>query len=725
MAENNEPHGAAVNLDMTGSDDIIELTDVVEPSADGNAIELTDVAGAQGDGTFPQPVEIAADSPVVDRDDPFDMNGTTGETADDTRFAPVEIAADSPVGDLTTSHDISEAVDEAGDDVIELTEVAADSQVIDDQDSLATSDSADDAADDDIVELTEVVADDAAIDEEEPLGVSDTADDAADDDILELTEVAADDEAIDDEGPLAVSDSADDAADDDILELTEVAADSQITDAEEPPVATETVDDAGDDANVGFAEVTADTPVADDELFDLVDSEDDAAVEEMIEPLTEPAGFADENSVLDEEELFELSGITETLEDDGAYTLPGLASDDDEFSELTNELDLPTDDAIIDLSEVADDSVPAEELGSHGGSQPVEGSANDEFTELPELLEAGTVPNGADEEAFDGAADQSAEELETLVFPDSSAGTMSESAPPVAPVEIESIESEPAELQSPEADQPLNEPETLLFPDTSATADTAASSDDVNETMESDQDGQEENREGGVFGIATSSIDGFGGKEEEDATADDKVQEKSPDEVHEDLIGLIQDEDHQDEDGFHRSDETVLNDEDLVHTETQGQESDGHLLDPDEEVDIPPEDATIEDHEAGSMFAESLEDDLDVALSVSNEDGVEDEAEFSTDEDKAGVMSVQIENKRDDGLVDFKFESRLHPGDKVYKEKERGLSDVAVSQEQVENAVRQVVREMLSDKIDSVLDDIIKKTIVDEIKKIKDMLLKE
>jgi len=659
MAENNEPHGAAVNLDMTGSDDIIELTDVVEPSADGNAIELTDVAGAQGDGTFPQPVEIAADSPVVDRDDPFDMNGTTGETADDTRFAPVEIAADSPVGDLTTSHDISEAVDEAGDDVIELTEVAADSQVIDDQDSLAASD------------------------------------------------------------------SADDAADDDILELTEVAADSKITDAEEPPVATETVDDAGDDANVGFAEVTADTPVADDELFDLVDSEDDAAVEEMIEPLTEPAGFADEDSVLDEEELFELSGITETLEDDGAYTLPGLASDDDEFSELTNELDLPTDDAIIDLSEVADDSVPAEELGSHGGSQPVEGSANDEFTELPELLEAGTVPNGADEEAFDGAADQSAEELETLVFPDSSAGTMSESAPPVAPVEIESIESEPAELQSPEADQPLNEPETLLFPDTSATADTAASSDDVNETMESDQDGQEENREGGVFGIATSSIDGFGGKEEEDATADDKVQEKSPDEVHEDLIGLIQDEDHQDEDGFHRSDETVLNDEDLVHTETQGQESDGHLLDPDEEVDIPPEDATIEDHEAGSMFAESLEDDLDVALSVSNEDGVEDEAEFSTDEDKAGVMSVQIENKRDDGLVDFKFESRLHPGDKVYKEKERGLSDVAVSQEQVENAVRQVVREMLSDKIDSVLDDIIKKTIVDEIKKIKDMLLKE
>ncbi len=577
-------------------------------------------------------------------------------------------------------------LDLAGDDgIIELTEVVetpADSDIIELTDFAATK------ADDRSIEPAEGATDTPVIEEEVPLELTDVADAGADDDLIELTEVAAASPVIKEEVPLELTDVVDAAADDDIIELTEVAADSPVIEEGVPLELTDVVDAAADDDIIELTEVAADSPV------------------------------------VDEDKVSDLSGIPETLEDDGAYTLVGsaadrLVSDEERAVESANKVDFPADDAIIDLSEVAVDSPTAdsedafeltdaagETAGAEEtveGSEPADASINDEFTELPEL--AAHNPS-AHEEAVAGGMDKPAEDRETLVFPDSSTGTPSES---------DALEPLLVEAASVEEDKPLDEPETLVFPGTSG----MASADGVDEMLDGNQNEREEIVAGEPIGRTMSSIDspeqtGMGYDPEADIQ-----KEVTPDESDEALIGLLQESDPKDDLEFLQADEQALKEDDLAHAEFEG-----NLLEPDEEIEIPSKGETIDDHEAGMMFAQSLDDDLDAALSVSNET-FRDEAEGEKGEDKAGGITVQIENQRDDRSVDFKFESRLHPGDKVYTGKEIGVSDVAVSQEQVEAVIRQVVKEMLSEKIDKVLDDILKKTIGDEIKKIKDMLLKE
>jgi len=90
-------------------------------------------------------------------------------------------------------------------------------------------------------------------------------------------------------------------------------------------------------------------------------------------------------------------------------------------------------------------------------------------------------------------------------------------------------------------------------------------------------------------------------------------------------------------------------------------------------------------------------------------------------------MTVKVRDKRKDGApINFEFESRIRPGDTIIREKEIGLgADSPVSPEQVEKVIERVVREMLSEKIDGLLVEVIEKTVSEEIKKIKEVLLKE
>jgi hypothetical protein len=161
-------------------------------------------------------------------------------------------------------------------------------------------------------------------------------------------------------------------------------------------------------------------------------------------------------------------------------------------------------------------------------------------------------------------------------------------------------------------------------------------------------------------------------------------------------------------------------------------EEDEHLkpeedfLDADDEIELLGEDVSGVGHEIESQFAESLDLDLDAALEVSEKD-FSDEHKRETRLDHKGVMTVKVKDMRKEGApIDFKFESRIRPGDTIVKEKEiTPRVDSSVSPEQVEKVIERVVREMLTEKIDGLLAGIIEKTVSEEIKKIKGVLLKD
>ncbi len=154
-------------------------------------------------------------------------------------------------------------------------------------------------------------------------------------------------------------------------------------------------------------------------------------------------------------------------------------------------------------------------------------------------------------------------------------------------------------------------------------------------------------------------------------------------------------------------------------------ESEKDLLEPDDEIEMPGEDDSEVSLEIENQFAESLDFELDSALEISKEDS-SDEQERETRLDHKGVMTVKVKDMRKEGApIDFKFESRIRPGDTIVKEKEIvPQADSSVSPTQVEKAIERVVREMLSEKIEGLLVEVIEKTVSEEIKKIKEALLK-
>lgn len=161
-----------------------------------------------------------------------------------------------------------------------------------------------------------------------------------------------------------------------------------------------------------------------------------------------------------------------------------------------------------------------------------------------------------------------------------------------------------------------------------------------------------------------------------------------------------------------------LDDQDLLDLEAD-------LLEPDEEIDIPAEDQSAFDYELENEFSKSLGSDLGSVLTVSEKAG-RDEPEAVRKTDRPGVVKVQVHDNRKEGApIDFKFESKLHPGDRIIRESDEFLSKDLITKEQVGMAIEKIVREMLAEKIDLLLTEMIEKAVSSEIRKIKKALLED
>jgi len=203
--------------------------------------------------------------------------------------------------------------------------------------------------------------------------------------------------------------------------------------------------------------------------------------------------------------------------------------------------------------------------------------------------------------------------------------------------------------------------------------------------------------------------------DEEPIVLEKETAEESEEDVDQELLELIE----------------SINDDDFSGSEIEGAavdaqepaESDEDLLEPDEEIVTTGDGREESDSEERKVFAESLDEDLGSVLTYS-EDDAESEVEGEKILDRPGVVSVKVQDLRDEGQpVDFKFESKLKPGDKIFREKDYNKAITQATTEQVEEAVRKVIQEMLADKIDGLITDVIEKKVFQEIDRIKNLLL--
>jgi len=165
--------------------------------------------------------------------------------------------------------------------------------------------------------------------------------------------------------------------------------------------------------------------------------------------------------------------------------------------------------------------------------------------------------------------------------------------------------------------------------------------------------------------------------------------------------------------------------EDMDVDEEEDAEIDEDLLEPDEEIEASGDDLEKHDSEERKVFAQSLDEDLGSALTFS-EDDAESKKDGEEILDRPGVVSVKVQDLREEGHpVDFKFESKLQPGDKLFREKDYNRTITQATTEQVEEAVRKVIKEMLADKIDDLITDVIEKKVLQEIDRMKNLLMSD
>ncbi|MFZ5569245.1 MAG: hypothetical protein ACOZF0_02490, partial [Thermodesulfobacteriota bacterium] len=199
-------------------------------------------------------------------------------------------------------------------------------------------------------------------------------------------------------------------------------------------------------------------------------------------------------------------------------------------------------------------------------------------------------------------------------------------------------------------------------------------------------------------------------------TQEEAAELESPEsasEVDEELIELIESA------GVETAEEEEFPDFD----ETAEMESD--LLEDEDALRLDDEGETPDEVERGKAFADSLGVELVSAL-VPAEQPPEKVPKDERVPEKPGLMAVHVQdNRQEGGPIDFKFESRLHPGEKVYREKYIEPDMNAVTPSDLEKALQRVVREMFAEKIDRMLTDVIQKVVEEEIRKIKNALLEE
>jgi hypothetical protein len=423
---------------------------------------------------------------------------------------------------------------------------------------------------------------------------------------------------------------------------------------------------------------TKDSTMDEDEIIELSDLADDDGIIELADAI-EPSEPDDEVieliETVDEEDIIEL---TDSLE---------LSEDDDEIIELADELE--PDESDEDIIELTD----AEEALSTEDS--FETSEDEELIELKDIAE--------EEEIID----------------------LSETVE-----KIEQEYEEPIDLvETAESEGLLAEAEEEI-PDDHTDADETEKTLDLLDTLESEGINAISGAEDQTAGKKEPSIQpsegagnvidisGYEAIESKEVVFSDHDLEKDLAELN-DIAQVIKIGDEEKDDVVTGKRETIiLDDQDIMDLEKD-------LLEPDEEIDIPGEDQTHLDYELENEFSESLGSDLGSVLTASKR-AVPDEKEGGKKLDRPGIVTVQVTDKRTKGApIDFKFESKLHPGDKIIRDSDEFLRKEIITKEQVESTIEKVVREMLSEKIDLLLTEMIEKAVSSEIQKIKKVLLED
>lgn len=433
---------------------------------------------------------------------------------------------------------------------------------------------------------------------------------------------------------------------------------------------------------------TKDSTMDEDEIIELSDLADDDGIIELADVI-KPSESDDEIieliETVDEEDIIEL---TDSLD---------LSEDDDEIIELADALEPDeSDEDIIELTDAA------EALSEEDSFETTE---DDDLIELKDIAE--------EEEIIE--LSETVEELEKE-YEDTIDLT-------------ETIESERILIDEEEE-----------IPNDLEDADETEKTLDLLDTLESD----------GIHAISTTEhptaeeqkpsiqpsegagnvidISGYEEIESKDVVFSDHDLEKDLAELN-DIAEVMKQGDGEEQSKKPRKEEEddvvpgkreiiILDDQDIMDLEKD-------LLEPDEEIDIPGEDQTQFDYELENEFSESLGSDLGSVLTVSKH-GALDEQEGGKKLDRPGVVTVQVTDKRTKGApIDFKFESKLHPGDKIVRESDEFLKEDVITKEQVERTIEKVVREMLSEKIDLLLTEMIEKAVSFEIQKIKKALLED
>ena len=417
------------------------------------------------------------------------------------------------------------------------------------------------------------------------------------------------------------------------------------------------------------------------------------------------------DSGLDEDEIIELSDVVGQPEEDEIIELTASV-DDDGIIELTDTAEASeSDDDIIDLEEaVADDDVielsdMAEEAESDDEVIELQDTLDaDEPDDVIELIEPAAGSGGEPSAALDEEAP-----IELMDVSDDDADDVLEEEP-IDLLEADELESEPDE-NSDETEKTLDLLDTLESDRISELTGEIGSANN----METEDQAQEEPIE--LASVEEPSVDIY-----------DYEKEESPDTAEEDLIELndiaevIQAEDNEpDVVG------TVAAKEDKIELDEQDiRDLEADLLDPDEEFDVTAEGSGSLDYELDHEFSQTLDADLGSVLTVSGKDEMAEVQQGGKKLDRPGVVTVQVNDNRTKGApIDFKFESKVHPGDRFVRESDELFKGEGITPEQVEKTVEKVVRELLSEKIDQLLKGMIEKAVLSEIQKIKKALLED
>ncbi len=205
--------------------------------------------------------------------------------------------------------------------------------------------------------------------------------------------------------------------------------------------------------------------------------------------------------------------------------------------------------------------------------------------------------------------------------------------------------------------------------------------------------------------------------------SESKAAAEKPPEIDEELIELIESAEGKDLNALLDD----VSEESALESETEDEEAvdlEGDLLEVDATPELSEEEIAGDEFEKSDTFADSLGVDLVSALTPTGKTPETDMEKIP--EKQPGKLSVHVQNKREEGgPIDFKFESRLHPGEEIYREQYLVPEPPAVSQADFEKALEKVVREMFAENIERMLTDIVQKVVSEEIRKIKKALLEE